>query len=69
MSSNKRIKEIMMKRYGKICMMEEAGIRCIPVEERRDLRGYRRTDETITYHHIYPKSKRWASYRRKWCIT
>lgn len=68
MSSNKRIKEIMMKRYGKICMMEEAGIRYIPVEERRDLKGYRKTDETITYHHIIPRCKRRSCYRREWRI-
>ena len=69
MSSNKRIKEIMMKKYGKICMMEEAGIRCIPVEERRDLRGYKRSDESITYHHIVPKCKRRTSNGRKWSIA
>ena len=57
MSSNKAIKEIMMQKYGKICMMEEAGIRFVPVEERRKIKGYRKTDEQITYHHLRPRCK------------
>ena len=57
MSSNKSIKEKMIQKYGKICMMEEAGIRKIPVEERRMIKGYRKTDEQITYHHLKPRCK------------
>lgn len=41
--------------------MEEAGIRCIPVEERRKINGYQNNQETITYHHLKPKSKRRTS--------
>lgn len=69
MSSNKHIKEIMMRRYGKICMMEEAGIRYIPIEERRKLKGYQSNQEVITYHHLRPKSKRRTSNRREWSIA
>ena len=57
MSSNKSIKDKMVLKYGKICMMEEAGIRYVPVEERRKIKGYRKTDEQITYHHLKPKCK------------
>lgn len=57
MSSNKSIREKMEQKYGKKCMMEEAGIRFIPVEERRKIKGYRKTDEKLTYHHLKPKCK------------
>ena len=57
MSSNKSIRDRMIEKYGKICMMEEAGIRKIPIEERRRLKGYKKIDDTITYHHLRPKSK------------
>lgn len=43
--------------FGKKCMMEEAGIREIPKEERRKIKGYKHTDEKLTYHHIKPKSQ------------
>lgn len=56
MSSNKAIRSMMEKKYGKKCMMEEAGIRCIPVEERRKIKGYKKTDEQLTYHHLRPRS-------------
>ena len=55
MSSNKSIRQLMERKYGKKCMMEEAGIRYIPVEERR-IKGYKKTDEQITYHHLRPRS-------------
>ena len=57
MSSNKSIREKMIEKYGKICMMEEAGIRCIPVEERKKIKGYKKIDEKITYHHLRAKCK------------
>lgn len=57
MSSNRSIRSIMEAKYGKKCMMEEAGIRFIPVEERRKIKGYRKTDEAITYHHLRPRCK------------
>ena len=37
MSFNKAIRQLIERKYGKICMMEEAGIRYIPVEERRKI--------------------------------
>ena len=57
MSSNKSIRELMEKKYGKKCMMEEAGISYIPIEERRKIKGYKKTDEAITYHHMKRKCK------------
>lgn len=57
MSSNKSIRQKMEKKYGKKCMIEEAGIRKIPVEERRKIKGYKRTQEQITYHHIIERCK------------
>lgn len=55
--SNKNIRDRMIEKFGEICMMEQSGIRCIPVEERRTIKGYRVENELITYHHIKPKSK------------
>lgn len=56
-SKNKRIREIMEKKYGKVCMIEAAGIRCIPVEERRKIKGYKRSQDKLTYHHIEERAK------------
>lgn len=55
MSDNKGIRKKMEKIFGKKCMIEEAGIRYIPVEERRKIKGYKRFQERITYHHIKEK--------------
>lgn len=57
MSSNKGIRKAMINKYGKICFMEAAGIRQIPKEERKKIKGYKKTDEKLTYHHIVPKSE------------
>ena len=57
MSKNKGIKKLMIHKFGKKCMMEEAGIREIPQEERKKIKGYKKIDEKLTYHHIIPKSK------------
>ena len=57
MSKNKGIKNLMIHKFGKKCMMEEAGIREIPQEERKKIKGYKKIDEKLTYHHIIPKSK------------
>lgn len=57
MSKNKGIRERLEKIYGPGCMVERAGIRYIPVEKRRKIKGYKKTDEKITYHHIKEKSK------------
>lgn len=69
MSSNRTIRRLMEKKYGKICMMEAAGIRCIPVEERKRLNGYKSNQEALTYHHLRPRSKRRTSNRREWSNT
>ena len=52
MSSNKSIRNKMIKKYGKRCMVEAAGIRYIPISKRRKIKGYRKSQETLTYHHI-----------------
>lgn len=57
MSSNKTIRKTMEQKYGKKCMMEAAGIRCISMHKRKKIKGYKRTDEMITYHHIKPLAK------------
>lgn len=54
--SNKSVRQLMEKKYGKRCMIEAAGIRKIPVSERKKIKGYRRTQEQLTYHHILEKS-------------
>ena len=57
MSGNRSVRELMEQKYGSKCMMEEAHIRKIPVSERRKIKGYKKTDEQITYHHLIRKSK------------
>ena len=36
-------------------MIEEAGIRKIPLSQRRKLKGYKKSDDQITYHHLRAK--------------
>lgn len=55
--ANKFIREFMIHKYGKKCMMEEAGIRNIPKEKRNRIKGYKKIDEKLTYHHIIPKNQ------------
>lgn len=55
MSDNKSVRKRLEKIYGRICMIEEAGIRYIPIEKRKTIRGYRREQDEITYHHIKEK--------------
>ena len=52
MSSNKSARIELERIYGKGCMIERAGIRYIPVEKRRKIKGYSRDQEKLTYHHI-----------------
>ena len=40
-SHNKGIRKLMEKLYGSKCMVEEAGIRYIPVEERKNIKRLR----------------------------
>ena len=56
-SHNKGIRKLMEKLYGSKCMVEEAGIRYIPVEERKKIKGYKKFQEKITYHHIKERNK------------
>ena len=56
---NKTGKRLLEKRYGKGCFMERAVIReRTPEQEaeyRRTIRGFKKLDRTITYHHIKEK--------------
>lgn len=54
---NKKARQKLERLYGKICMVEAANIRYIPVEQRRKIRGYTKYDDIITFHHIKEKSK------------
>ncbi len=53
-NQNKKIRKRLIQKYGNICMMEEAGIRKIPLSERKKIKGYKSSQEMITYHHIKP---------------
>lgn len=55
MSSNKSARQELERLFGKICMIEAAGIRYIPKEKRRKLKGYTKYDDVLTYHHIKEK--------------
>lgn len=57
MSSNKSARQQLEMIFGKICMVEAAGIRYIPKEKRRRLKGYTKYDDVLTYHHIHEKAK------------
>lgn len=57
MSDNKSARRELERIFGKICMIEASGIRYIPKEERRKIKGYTRYDDQITYHHIHERAK------------
>lgn len=57
MSSNAGAKKQLIQKFGKICMVEEAGIRKIPVAIRKKIKGYKKSDDMLTYHHLNPKRK------------
>lgn len=52
---------LLEQRYGKGCFMERAGIRKITPEQEKELRrtikGFKKLDRRITYHHIKEKCK------------
>lgn len=56
---NKQGRKILEQIYGKGCFMERAGIRKITPEEennlKKTLKGFKKLDRTITYHHIKEK--------------
>lgn len=57
MSDNSSARKRLQRVFGKICFIEELGIRNIPMEERRKIKGYNKYQDKITYHHIKEKSK------------
>lgn len=50
---------LLEQRYGKGCFMERAGIRQITPDEekemKRTIKGFKKLDRTMTYHHIREK--------------
>lgn len=58
---NSECRRLLEKRYGKGCFMERAGIRKITPEEeekmKRTIKGFKRLDRRMTYHHIKEKSR------------
>lgn len=54
---NKKARQKLERLHGKICMVEAANIRYVPVEQRRKIKGYTKYDDIITFHHIKEKSK------------
>lgn len=58
---NKKAREALRQIYGDGCFIERAGIRKITVDEevemKRTLKGFKKLDRTITYHHLRPKCK------------
>lgn len=60
MSSNKRIRELLIERYGNIDFMEELKI-APPLQKRYTSKGQREKMERLTMHHIVPKSRNGAT--------
>lgn len=54
-------RKLLEERYGKGCFMERAGIRKITKEQeqqmKRKIKGFKKLNRQITYHHIKEKSK------------
>lgn len=57
MSRNKTTRNNMVKKYGNKCMIEELGIRKIPRGTRRKIKGYKKFEDEITFHHIKERAK------------
>lgn len=57
MSSNRHARQKLERIFGKICFIEELGIRNIPIEKRRKIKGYTKYDDVLTFHHIHEKAK------------
>lgn len=53
--SNKGVKTRMAQIYKKVCMLEASGIRYVPRYKRMRIKGYRKSQEVITYHHLEKK--------------
>lgn len=56
-NGNKSARRKLERIFGKKCMIEAAGIRYIPVEKRRKIKGYTTSQDKLTYHHIKERSK------------
>lgn len=50
--SYKEIKTKMAHKYKNVCMLEASGIRYIPRYKRMKIKGYKKAQEKITYHHL-----------------
>lgn len=60
MSSNKRVRELLIARYGNIDFMEE--LKVAPMENRKyTSKGQRERMERLTMHHIVPKAQNGAT--------
>ena len=51
-NNNKPTKDRMIEIFGNECMIEKLGIRKIPIEHRRRIKGYKKMQDVLTYHHI-----------------
>lgn len=79
MLKNSTGRKLLEQRYGSGCFMERAGIRIITDKEeskRKKIKGYKKINRTITYHHIKEKHSggevsiengaNLAAYNHKW---
>lgn len=80
MLKNKTGRILLEQKYGKGCFMERAGIREITTEEEKEnlrtIKGYKKLNRKITYHHIFEKQyggevsiengANLASYNHEW---
>ena len=45
----------MAHKYKNVCMLEASGIRYIPRHKRMTIKGYKKSQEKITFHHLVKK--------------
>ena len=68
--TNREARKEVERLYGKGCFMERAGIRVIdPLEEqlyKKRIKGFKKLDRNVTFHHLRYKSNRWKSNYREW---
>jgi len=57
MSSNKKAREELERRYGKECFIEKLGLRKFDKPRRYTSKGQKKKMKQLTYHHIREKSK------------
>lgn len=53
--SYKGIRNRMARIYKKVCMLEASGIRYVPRYKRMKIKGYKKSQESLTYHHLVKK--------------